>query len=157
MRRGDYAETRAVIELSAAEGPRPTYLLDITDCQSTCFSVQEVTVDRRRTAERSSNAGLFSNWTPLISRRSKYNILQMPNIVSGCFLFDFGSSANPLSAQTTASLREGVKKKKETIKVSWKRFWHLFSSKKNKTARRPSVQTHQIIFRKVKHVTVDAV
>lgn len=35
MRRGDYAETRAVTELSAAQGPGPTYLLDITVCQRT--------------------------------------------------------------------------------------------------------------------------
>lgn len=35
MRRGDYAETRAVTELSAAQGPGPTYLLDITACHST--------------------------------------------------------------------------------------------------------------------------
>lgn len=42
MRSGDYAETRAVIELSAAQGPGPTYLLDITDSLSARPSVQEL-------------------------------------------------------------------------------------------------------------------
>lgn len=42
MRRGDYKETRAVRELSAAEEPGPAGLLDIIYCVSTRFSMQEV-------------------------------------------------------------------------------------------------------------------
>lgn len=42
MRRGDYTETRAVRELSAAEEPGPAGLLDIIYCVSTHFSTQEV-------------------------------------------------------------------------------------------------------------------
>lgn len=51
MRSGDYAETRAVVELSAAQGPGPTYLLDITDGLSARSSVQEVSLDARARAE----------------------------------------------------------------------------------------------------------
>lgn len=42
MRRGDYTQTRAVRELSAAEEPGPAGLLDIIYHMSTYSSMQEV-------------------------------------------------------------------------------------------------------------------
>lgn len=42
MRRGDYTETRAVRELSAAEEPGPAGLLDIIYRVSTYSSMQEI-------------------------------------------------------------------------------------------------------------------
>lgn len=42
MRRGDYKETRAVRELSAAEEPGPEGLVDVIYCVSAYLSMQEV-------------------------------------------------------------------------------------------------------------------
>lgn len=87
MKSGDYAETRAVIELRAAQGPGPTYLLDITHCLSAHSSVQLGGEARHactfRTAEISSHDGLFWNLTGyLLSTWNKDEISQM----SGCLL-----------------------------------------------------------------------